>query len=263
MTLDSNGTLYGTTSGTGIGKTCYEQNACGTVFKYDLNAKVLTTLHAFSFSDGEYPLRAPLVFGKAGKLFGVTAYGGDDEPEKYPNGLGGVFRIDPVSGAFDMLIRFSTLTAPFGIAPDADKNLYVTAGAGGVNGTGEIIKMVPGVGAPYTISTLYSFDPGNENMSGESPEASLTFDSTKKVFYGTAFEGGVDGYGTMFQIDPESGAFTLLHSFTGGTDGKYLDDGILIDLGELYGATRGFRATKLPQQCVGAGCGTLFKLPRF
>ena len=265
LTLGSDGIFYGTTFGTGIvGKVCIQQSACGTVFKYDPSNGSFATIHTFAFSDGAVPGRVPLVSGKAGKLFGTTAAGGGVEPLNYPGGLGVVFRIDPATNAFTVLHRFSEPTIPIGLAVDPDKNLYVTAEEGGVNGTGAIIKMVPNVGGPYSISTLFSFDPSNNNVSGETPVASLTFDSKKNIFYGVTYAGGAGGFGTMYDIDPNSGAFSLLHSFTGGSDGGTLDDSILVNLGRLYGGTRGARSKPVPPECAGLdGCGTIFRLPRF
>ena len=37
---------------------------------------------------------------------------------------------------------------------------------------------------------------------------------------GQRIKGGASNYGTIFKITA-AGAFTLLHSFTGGTDGRY------------------------------------------
>ncbi len=45
------------------------------------------------------------------------------------------------------------------------------------------------------------------------------------------------GFGTAFEIH-KNGKFTLLHDFTGGTDGKYLYGGLILDTkGRIYGTT--------------------------
>ena len=60
----------------------------------------------------------------------------------------------------------------------------------------------------------------------------------------------------------------MLHAFAGGTasDGGLPEDGILINLGQLYGGAQmgPHGGLGYPVQCGGAeGCGTLFKYPRF
>ena len=45
------------------------------------------------------------------------------------------------------------------------------------------------------------------------------------------------GFGTAFEVN-KNGKFTLLHTFTGGTDGKYLYGGLILDpKGRIYGTT--------------------------
>ena len=55
--------------------------------------------------------------------------------------------------------------------------------------------------------------------------------------YGTNFTGGTYGYGTVFQITP-AGNLTVLHTFTGGSDGAYPKGGLTLGSdGNFYGAT--------------------------
>ena len=84
---------------------------------------------------------------------------------------------------------------------------------------------------------------------GAVPHGALIFDAPGNL-YGTTHNGGTNGYGTVFQLDP-SGALTVLHSFTGGSDGAYPEAGLIADMaGNLYGTTYG----------GGAGGGTVFQL---
>ena len=54
--------------------------------------------------------------------------------------------------------------------------------------------------------------------------------------YGTSFNGGASGQGTVFQLDP-SGNLTVLYSFTGG-DGSHPRASLIADAaGNLYGTT--------------------------
>ncbi len=272
LTLGSDGILYGTTGGAGAVScgphgcttTCaqLQQNTCGTAFKYDPSTGSFTTIHTFVFSDGAEPT-GPLVFGKAGKLFGVAQAGGHVDQPDNPGGLGVVFRLDPVTGAVTVLYKFTDVATPNALAVDTDNNLYVTAVTGGANGTGAIIKLVPNVGGPYTVSTLFSFDPSGSNLSGQSPLGAVAFDSSRNVLYGTTYAGGADGHGTLYQLDPSSGAFSLLHSFTGGADGQSPQSGVLINLGQLDGGASGSLPSQHSPECDNYGCGSLFKYPRF
>src|SRR5262249_8846544 len=60
---------------------------------------------------------------------------------------------------------------------------------------------------------------------------------------------------TVFKLAPD-GTETVLHTFTGGNDGKF-PGGLTEDkAGNLYGTTGGGGGTG----CEGAGCGSVFKL---
>ena len=69
--------------------------------------------------------------------------------------------------------------------------------------------------------------------------------------YGTNFTGGTFGYGTVFQITP-AGTLTVLHIFTGGSDGAYPKSGLTLGSdGNFYGATQSGGAT---------GWGVIFRI---
>ena len=64
------------------------------------------------------------------------------------------------------------------------------------------------------LTNLYSFTGGND---GGWPVTGLVQGSDGN-FYGTTYEGGTHGCGTVFKISA-NGALTTLYSFTGGNDG--------------------------------------------
>jgi uncharacterized repeat protein (TIGR03803 family) len=85
----------------------------------------------------------------------------------------------------------------------------------------------------HRYHVLYSFKGGSED--GEYPEAGLI--NVKGTLYGTTYEGGANGDGTVFKITT-SGAETVLYSFKGGAgDGEDPLAGLLNVKGTLYGAT--------------------------
>ena len=65
--------------------------------------------------------------------------------------------------------------------------------------------------ASGNLTTLHSF----AGSDGANPYAGL-IQATDGNFYGTTYEGGASGYGTVFKMDA-SGNLTTLHSFTGAT----------------------------------------------
>jgi len=91
---------------------------------------------------------------------------------------------------------------------------------------------------------------------GANPYAGLTIDGAGNLL-GTASVGGL-GYGTVYKLKHSQSGYTfnLLYSFTGGSDGAYPYNGVVIGSdGSLYGST--FLGGS---GCGGNGCGTVFNL---
>ena len=82
--------------------------------------------------------------------------------------------------------------------------------------------------------TLYSFTGGS---TGSTPEAGVIQDASGNLYSTTVFGGSGMGYGVVFKLDPLS-EFTVLYSFTGGSDGSFPAGAIAQDAeGNLYGTT--------------------------
>jgi uncharacterized repeat protein (TIGR03803 family) len=97
-----------------------------------------------------------------------------------------------------------------------------------------------------TFTVLYSFP----WVDGANPYAGVVRDAGGNL-YGTTFDGGASGVGTVFSVDP-AGNETVLHSFTGGYDGGSPYGGLVRDkAGNLYGATYSGGTS---------GVGTVFKI---
>lgn len=91
-----------------------------------------------------------------------------------------------------------------------DGNFYGTTAFGGANNGGTVFKITAG----GTLTTLYGFSGGAD---GGQPSAGLMQASDGNL-YGTAANGGANGFGTIFKITP-GGTLTTLYSFGPYPDG--------------------------------------------
>jgi uncharacterized repeat protein (TIGR03803 family) len=202
----------------------------GTVFKIDPTTGAEAVLHSFTGgSDGDRPVAGLIDVG--GTLYGTTLDGGIAN-------RGTVFMIDPTTGAKAVLHSFRGRDGdgdrPAAGLIDVGGTLYGTTLVGGVHGGGTVFKIDPATGAE---AVLHSFG----GSGGRFPQAGLIHFGGR--LYGTTGNGGShgcsEGCGTVFKINPSTGAEKVLHSFTGGSDGQYplafaaviLDDSIPIAVG--------------------------------
>jgi uncharacterized repeat protein (TIGR03803 family) len=130
---------------------------------------------------------------------------------------------------------------------DAKGNLYGTTSGDGKHDWGTVFK----VDKWGVERVLHSFN----NEDGSDPQGGLVRDKAGNL-YGTTSTGGAlrcgqNGCGTVFRLAP-TGKLTVLHNFTGGTDGEFpLYGSLLMDAeGNLYGTTSAGGAY---------GRGTVFK----
>ena len=217
LVLDSSGNLFGTTEYGGA-------NGSGTVFEIVQGSTAITTLASFDYSNGATST-AGLVLDSSGNLFGTTVYGG-------ANGYGTVFEIAQGSTVITTLASFDYSNGAYsqaGLVLDSSGNLFGTTGAGGVYGYGTVFEIVQG---SMAITTLASFDYSN----GANPIAGLVLDSSGNLF-GTTYQGGINDYGTVFEITQGSTVITTLASFD-YSNGAYPYAGLVLDSsGNLFGTT--------------------------
>lgn len=234
LILDNAGNLHGTTSGGGA----YNE---GTVFELMRKAGghwAQRILHSFKGgADGAHP-SANLIFDASGNLYGTTYAGG-------VHASGTVFELTPEATAGwteKLLYAFGSYsgdgTSPYaGLTLDSSGNLYGTTNQGGADSSGTVFELIPKAGGGWTEKVLHSFGRGKD---GASPYASLIIDAAGNL-YGTAFHGGADGFGTVFELTPKAAgkwAEKVLHSFN-GKDGKYPSASLIFDAsGNLYGPTQ-------------------------
>jgi uncharacterized repeat protein (TIGR03803 family) len=136
------------------------------------------------------------------------------------------------------------------ILRDTAGNLYGTTIHGGAGSNGTIFKLT----ANGKESVLYRFSPA-PGGSAPNAETGVVADPTGDL-YGTEAFGGSLSKGSVFRLDT-AGNFSVLHSFTGGSDGSFPSAGLVTDgKGNFYGNAA---SGGLPNAC-GNGCGTVFKI---
>lgn len=223
LTLGPDGNFYGTTQQGGT-------SGAGTVFQMTTNG-TLTTLFDFNGTSGGSPQSA-LTLGPDGNLYGTAA--GGSTP------YGTVFRIT-TNGTLTSLASFDYTNGSEpagGLTLGPDGNFYGTTYEGGSNGYGSIFQVTTN----GTLTSLYSFTVASVmNADGANPYAGLTLGADGN-FYGTAYNGGATGNGTLFRITTD-GTFTTLHSFNSrasfnDTDGANPYASLTVGSdGNLYGTT--------------------------
>lgn len=195
----TDGNWYGTT---GAGGT----NGVGTVYKLASSGK-FTPLYQFDYTHGAEP-RDPLVQGTDGNFYGTTLYGDASE-------IGVVFKITP-AGKLTVLYNFDETHGANPIDPliqGSDGNFYGTTLGGGTFSAGVVFKITPS----GKLTVLYNMNGGSD---GEGPEGGLV-QATDGNFYGVnSVPQGGGNSGTLFKLTPKGSNFTVLHSFSGGSDGS-------------------------------------------
>lgn len=261
--VDATGTLYGTTYYGGTSTYQYCNNlGCGVLFEITTSGKE-SVLHSFTAppDDGTLPL-AGVIEGSNGALYGTTTNGGAGTLGT--DGDGTIYQF--ANGKEEILYSFQDgADGGFPSAPLLlhDGALYGTSTFGGTgpcftsngNGCGTVFKLDASGETP-----LYEFQNGPD---GGFPGAGLIADKSGNL-YGTTVLGGDSscsinppptGCGVVFELTPD-GHETILHTFTGSTDGAWPSSALVMDeAGNLYG-TAYFGGDSTGDN----GSGTIFKV---
>ena len=250
VAIDRTGSLYGTT--------LYYASGCGTVFSLRPGSGGTwseSTVHRFTCGDDGFSSYG-VVFDNTGRLFG-TAYAGG----AYDHGL--VYYLGHQSAlSWDELVLHA-FNGTDGGSPsdnpifDASGNMYGTTYEGGRALTGVVFKLSPSGGAGWSESVLYAFQGTGftAGPDGVNPVAGVVFDAEGNL-YGTCDYGGPANLGAVFELSPNGDGTwteTVLHTFSGGSDGGHPYAGVILDQqGNLYGTTQGTTGSN----------GTVYKLSR-
>jgi uncharacterized repeat protein (TIGR03803 family) len=238
VVIGPNGALYGTTAQGGSAQR-------GTVFALRPPLRPCTAaqcywnetiLHSFTGSpDGSNPAYENLTSDQAGTIYGTTHSGGTSND-------GVVFQLAQSGGQWTEAILHSFgdndgALPEAGVIFDAAGNLYGTTLRGGTGGNcqggcGIAYQLSPANGS-WTEHTLVNFDP---ELSGANPFSTLSADQSGNLF-GTTSIGGGRGGGTVFELTPSDGSFSLSVPFGFGINPACNPhSGVTMDpAGNLYG----------------------------
>jgi uncharacterized repeat protein (TIGR03803 family) len=221
LALDASGNLYGTTY-----RVPGSNN--GGVFEIPKGSTTVTTLAAFNGTNGASP-ESGVLFDDAGNIYGLTYVGG-------ANNDGTVFEVAQGADAVTSIASFDGDTDPSadasGVTVDASGNVFGTSyQAGGANNPGAVFEIPKGSNWMTALATF-------NGTNGSQPEGGVVIDASGNL-YGTTYQGGAKGSGTLYEIPAGSKALTTLASFN-GADGAGPKGGLTLDTsGNLYGVTTG------------------------
>jgi uncharacterized repeat protein (TIGR03803 family) len=259
LVADSEGNLYGTAAYGGI------NGSGGTAFELSPSRDgrwTEHTLHNFSNQQvGGGSPEAPLVFDRAGNLYGTTYFGGPS------NRAGSVFELRRSAQGWrfrNIIVGFNASGARYpdaGLVVDREGNLYGTTAAGGEHGRGTVFEIVRGGNGRWTDVALHSFP--SDAMDGVSPEAGLLLDASGNL-YGTTYNGGgpsecTFGCGVAFVLTRSARSEQVLYRFhrEAQRDGARPLANLTFGVdGSLYGTTYNGGAYG------GKGGGTIYRLTR-
>lgn len=257
LTFDSSGNFYGTTVWGGA----FEY--CGTVFEMTPSAGSWTESILYSFDCANNGINGPqsgVILDRSGNLDGTTTFGGQfSDGAVYQLTGSGSNWTQNVLHAFNCTVE--ACGAVSGVILDGAGNLYGGAAAGGAQGGGSVYELV--ASENWNLDTLVSFE-YPDPLGGTGPYGALTMDA-KGNLYGTTQNDGTFLQGTVFELSPSPSGWvlTVLHNFTGGTDGGLPLGWVTIGKnGELYGTA--FFGGDL-SKCIGfagSGCGVVWEITR-
>jgi uncharacterized repeat protein (TIGR03803 family) len=215
LTLGSDGLLYGITSLGGAGNV-------GTAFSFNPTTQTYTDLYDFTGGTAAAVSHSHPVFDSTGtELLGMSRAGGQF-------GQGTVFSINLTAPPGSTYTTLLSLNNSDPASPGFDKHgsleligstIYGVTQLGGAYGKGALFSMNENGG---DVVIMHSFGDPAVPDDGVGPYGSLLL--LNGEFYGTTFNGGSGGNGTVFEIGENGAGYDVLASFDGVTGINPRDD---------------------------------------
>lgn len=158
-----------------------------------------------------------------------------------------VFRVQMDGEGYTVLKQFTNGTDGSHLAAGlvlSGSTLYGAAAGGGTNSNGTIFKIETN-GTGFAVLKTFTDTPD-----GRMPYQGLSLIDGK--LFGTTYEGGANGDGTVFKLNTDGNDYSVVKSFTNNLDGAVPHGRLVSDGNTLYGVT-GIGGTN-------SGRGTIFKL---
>jgi uncharacterized repeat protein (TIGR03803 family) len=212
--------IYGATPSGG-------SSANGTIFSLNTDGTRFRVLHVFTAGSGSFgnvtngdganPEAALFPSGNA--LYGVSSSGGG-------SGNGTIFTLNTDGTGFTNLHVFADGVGTFGNVTNSDgahpvsgcfvsgNTLYGSAGGGGSWANGTVFEINTD-GTDFKVLHDFTLSPSGTNSDGSYPYGVILSGNT---LYGAAYGGGNSAKGTVFALNSDGSAFTILHSFSGTVD---------------------------------------------
>ncbi|MDP2387380.1 MAG: T9SS type A sorting domain-containing protein [Bacteroidota bacterium] len=203
-------------------------NGYGVLFKYTPGSGTITPMRHFSAPDGSYP-SGSLIQGSNNKLYGMTSSSG-------AYGYGTLFSFDPSTTTYTVLHDFNL--TPDGGTPTgslfeaANGKLYGMTSSGGANNNGTIFEYNIGL---TQFTKLHDF---SGSGTGANPQGDL-IETSAGLLYGMTMNGGIYGYGCIFEYNIGSTVTTNKFNFQNAIADGGTPEGTLLKAsnGLLYGVT--------------------------
>ena len=251
LIFDAAGHVYGTTSEGG-------EYSNGTVFELeklpdgDWSQTILYNFTQIS-GQGATP-EAGVIFDSEGNMYTPTVGGGFGGDR-----CGDVVQLVNSPSGWTENVLYTFTCSPGGQGPaggvffDPAGNLVGATAEGGGDDSGIVYDLSPSNGS-WAYNILYDSFSG-----GAGPSGTLTMDSAGNL-YGTTYQAGNYGYGSVFKLTPSDGSwtYTSLHDFTGGSDGANPVGNVIFDgNGNMYGTASAGGAFS---NCDNGPCGVVWEI---
>ena len=236
-----NSKIYGTNHG-------WLDSEKGSIFEYDISSSGGSIVYNFPGTayDSNVPVGGLLDMGNV--FYGVTEGNGVSYGPNNLVDFGTIFSIKSDGTKLSYLHSFTGTTTkqgggyvvdgkyPTGAPTTRYHDYYtfygMTYGGGNLDG-GTIYSISPSNGNYYSVLHSFNLNAGE----GYHPTGGLT-PHGNGLLYGTTYDGGANGAGTIFEFNPSTNGFRTIHTFTNAlNDGSHPRGTLIIYNQNLYGMT--------------------------